>query len=44
MISSHRMENLLKKCYSGIISQLNAIQAIETPCVHLEPQSILSKQ
>jgi hypothetical protein len=27
IISSHRMENLLKKGYSGVISQIHAIQA-----------------
>jgi hypothetical protein len=31
IISSHRMENLLKKGHSGIISQLHAIQSTETP-------------
>jgi hypothetical protein len=31
VISSHRMEKLLKKCHSGVISQLHAIQATETP-------------
>jgi hypothetical protein len=43
IISSHRMEKLLKKGHSGIISQLNAIQAVETPSVHPDLQSILSK-
>jgi hypothetical protein len=43
IISSHRMENLLKKGHSDIISQLNAIQAVETPSVHPDLQSILSK-
>jgi hypothetical protein len=33
IISSHRMEKLLKKGHSGIISQLHAIQATETPSV-----------
>jgi hypothetical protein len=33
IISSHRMENMLKKGHSGIISQLHAIQATETPSV-----------
>jgi hypothetical protein len=32
-ISSHRMENMLKKGHSGVISQLHAIQEIETPPV-----------
>jgi hypothetical protein len=31
IISSHRMENMLKKGHSGIIAQLHAIKAIETP-------------
>jgi hypothetical protein len=43
IISSHRMENLFKKCHSGIISQLHSIQAIETPSVHPDLQAILSK-
>jgi hypothetical protein len=33
IISSHRMEKLLKKGHSGIVSQLHAIQAIKTPSV-----------
>jgi type IV secretory pathway VirB6-like protein len=40
IISSHRMENLLKKGHSGIISQLHSIQVVETPSVH--PDSKLS--
>jgi hypothetical protein len=43
IISSHRMENLLKKGHSGIISQLHAIQATETPSMSSAFQSILSK-
>jgi hypothetical protein len=43
IISSHRMEKLLKKGHSGIISQLHSIQAIETPFVHPDLQSIISK-
>jgi hypothetical protein len=31
IISSHRMEKLLKKGHSGVIAQLHAIQATETP-------------
>jgi hypothetical protein len=27
IISSHHMENLLKKCYSGVISKIHAMQA-----------------
>jgi hypothetical protein len=33
IISSHRMEKLLKKGHSGVITQLHAIQATETPSV-----------
>jgi hypothetical protein len=33
VISSHHMENLLKKGHSGVIAQLHAIQATETPPV-----------
>jgi hypothetical protein len=43
IISSHRMENLLKKSHSGVITQLHAIQAIETPSVPQDLQAILSK-
>jgi len=43
IIRSHRMEKLLKKGHSGIISQLHAIQATETPSVPHDLQSILSK-
>jgi hypothetical protein len=43
IISSHRMEKLLKKCHSGVISQLHAIQATETPSVLQDLQSILYK-
>jgi hypothetical protein len=43
IISSHRMEKMLKKGYSGILSQLHAIQATETPSVPHDLQSILSK-
>jgi hypothetical protein len=43
MISSHRMEKMLKKGHSGVISQLHAIQATETPSVLQDLQSILSK-
>jgi hypothetical protein len=31
--SSHRMENMLKKGHYGVIAQLCAIQATETPSV-----------
>jgi hypothetical protein len=43
IISSHRMENLLKKGHSDIISQLHSIHATETPSVPPDLQSILSK-
>jgi hypothetical protein len=43
VISSHRMEKLLKKGHSGVISQLHAIQATETPLVPHDLQSLLSK-
>jgi hypothetical protein len=37
------MEKLLKKGHSGVISQLNAIQATETPSVPQDLQAILSR-
>jgi hypothetical protein len=43
IISSHRMENILKKGHSGIISQLHSIQEVETPSMHPDLQSIISK-
>jgi hypothetical protein len=43
IISSHHMENLLKKGHSGVIAQLHAIQATETPLVLQDLQAILSK-
>lgn len=43
IISSHRMQNPLKKGHSNIIAQLHSIQAIETLCVLPDLQSILSK-
>jgi hypothetical protein len=43
IISSHRMENLLKKVHSGIIAQLHAIHATETPSMLQYLQSILSE-
>jgi hypothetical protein len=42
IISSHRMEKLLKKGHYGIIVQLYSIQAVETPPVHPNLQVILS--
>jgi hypothetical protein len=43
IISSHRMEKLLKKGHSGVITQLHAIQETETPLVPQDLQAILSK-
>ena len=37
------MEKLLKKCHFGVISQLHAIQATETPPVPQDLQALLSK-
>jgi hypothetical protein len=37
------MKNILKKIHLGIISQLNSIQVVETPSIHHDLQSILSK-
>jgi hypothetical protein len=42
-IGSHRMEKILKNGHFGIISQLHAIQATDTPSVLQDLQSILSK-
>jgi hypothetical protein len=43
IISSHRMEKMLKKGHSSIIAQLHVIQATETPSVPQDLQSIISK-
>jgi hypothetical protein len=43
IISSHRMEKMLKKGHSGITPQLYAIQATKTPSVPQVLQAILSK-
>jgi hypothetical protein len=43
IITSHRMENMLKKDHSGVIAQLHAIQETETPSMSQDIQSILSK-
>jgi hypothetical protein len=43
IISSHHMEKLLKKGHFGVIAQLHAIQAIETPSIPQDLQAILSK-
>jgi hypothetical protein len=43
VISSHRMEKLLKKGHSCVISQLHAIQATETPPMPHDLQALLSK-
>eukprot|EP00253_Pinus_taeda_P012815 PITA_12815 len=44
IISSHRMEKLLKKGHHGVIAQFNAIQAFEPNSlhIHLEMQRILN--
>ena len=42
IISSHHMENILKKGHLGIIVQLHSIQAVETPFVHHDLNAILS--
>jgi hypothetical protein len=42
IISSHRMENLIKKGHYGIISKLYSIEVVEIPPLHLEHQAILS--
>lgn len=45
IISSHRMEKLLKKCYSRSIAQFNAIQVLDSPTqeVHTDLQLVLNK-
>jgi hypothetical protein len=43
IISSHRMENILIKGHSIIISQLHVIHMVETPSVHPDLQYILSQ-
>jgi hypothetical protein len=43
VISSYRMEKLLKKGHSHVIAQLHAIQATETPPVPQDLQALLSK-
>jgi hypothetical protein len=43
IISSHRMEKLLKKGHSCVIAQLHAIRATNTPSVPQDLQAILSK-
>jgi hypothetical protein len=43
VISSHCMEKMLKKGHSGVIAQLHAIQATETPLVPHDLQALLSK-
>eukprot|EP00253_Pinus_taeda_P004517 PITA_04517 len=44
IISSHRMEKLLKKGHHGVIAQFNAIQVVETKSlpIHPEMQQILN--
>jgi len=43
VISSHRMEKMLKKGHSGVIAQLHSIQETETPPVPQDLQALLSK-
>jgi hypothetical protein len=43
VISSHRLEKLLKKGHFGVIAQLHAIQGTETPPVPHDLQALLSK-
>jgi hypothetical protein len=43
VISSHCMEKMLKKDHFGVIAQLHAIQATETPPVPQDLQALLSK-
>ena len=43
VISSRRMETLLKKGHSGVIAQLHAIQATETPPFPQDLQALLHK-
>eukprot|EP00253_Pinus_taeda_P021673 PITA_21673 len=38
IISSHRMEKLLKKGHQGVIAQFNAIQAFEPNSLHIHPE------
>lgn len=38
IISSHKMENLLKKGHHGVIAQFNAIQAFEPTSLHIHPE------
>ena len=43
IISSHRKEKMLKKGHYGVIAQIHAIQATETPSILQEIQAIISK-
>jgi hypothetical protein len=43
VISSHRMEKLLKKGHSGVIAQLHAIQTTKTPPIPQDLQALLYK-
>ncbi|MCY6488462.1 retropepsin-like aspartic protease, partial [Actinobacillus pleuropneumoniae] len=38
IISSHRMEKLLKKGHRGVIAQFNAVQAFEPTSLHIHPE------
>ena len=43
VISPHRMEKILKKGHSGVITQIHAIQATKTPPVPHDLQALVSK-
>jgi hypothetical protein len=43
IISSHRIEKLLKKGHSGVIAQLHAIQSTEIPPMPQDLQALLSR-
>jgi hypothetical protein len=43
IISSHRMEKMLKKGHSSVIAQIHSIHATKTPSVPQDLQAILSK-
>lgn len=41
IISSHHMENILKKGHSGIIAQFHAIKVMDNPTPQIHPNSQL---
>jgi hypothetical protein len=43
IISSHSMEKILKKVHSGIVAQIHSIHVVETPFVHPNLHSIISR-